>query len=126
MLHLSLQCALRCALLISGGAGFPVGGRYVLTETHKTSASLERHVPASAGEGGSQLVEVEEDSGAVVHLQTYRSNQRRFIVAADAKGEITVFKENGTLHGTAQVRRALPPSSAYAHVAGVHLALCAF
>ena len=84
----------------------------MLTETHKTSESLMRHVPASAGEGGSQLVEVEEDSGAVVHLQTYRSNQRRFVVAADAKGEITVFKENGTLHGTAQVRRALPPSSA--------------
>jgi len=84
---------------------------FVLTVVHKVTASLARHSGASAtrreGEDGdaaeaSQLVEVDAALGPVAFIESFRAAQMRFIVAVNHQGEMTVLKENGTLHGTAR------------------------
>jgi hypothetical protein len=45
---------------------------------------------------------VDSALGPVDVMESYRLSQRRYLVAINPKGQLTVFKENGTLHGTAQ------------------------
>jgi len=75
---------------------------YTLMQTHVATVSLVKHAPASGGRESQELVGVDDDTGAVVFMEAYRWSQRRFVVLTNAQNELTVYKENGTLHGTAQ------------------------
>eukprot|EP00854_Cymbomonas_tetramitiformis_P017290 gene17290-20576_t len=80
---------------------------YILGAEHKLTVSLSppnvSGISAKDGEeAGSGLVKMNAPLGPVKVVETYRQSQRRFIVAANPQGEITIFKENGTLHGAVQ------------------------
>jgi hypothetical protein len=59
-------------------------------------------MPRANVDADSALVEVDSALGPVDVMESYRLSQRRYLVAINPKGQLTVFKENGTLHGTAQ------------------------
>ena len=58
--------------------------------------------PRGNGDGDGALVELDSALGPVDVVESYRLSQRRYLVAINPKGQLTAFKENGTLHGTAQ------------------------